>query len=210
MFQKGSVQDDNILLSFPQPTQLIRYLRRHGAVAGLVGIECGAIHAQESREAADKAQAIVEDLRATKMGKSSRPRRAGRPRDPDLSWLSGHPLAEDQNQQSAGADHKRDQAQNPRRRCLSRRWRQRDYGTSPEQRQMLHEYAATLSTAAREHTRGPNGLLWFPVLVDHEACTSVAREPAMACSASAGPRRRCCCGDEASPVQADGADSHVS
>ena len=31
-----------------------------------------AIHAQESREAADKkAQAIVEDLRATKMGKAA-------------------------------------------------------------------------------------------------------------------------------------------
>jgi len=37
---------------------------------------------------------------------------------PDLLWLSGHPLAENQNQQSAGADHERDQAQNPRRRCF--------------------------------------------------------------------------------------------
>jgi putative transposase len=50
-----------------------------------------AIHAQESREAADnKAQAIVGDLRARQDGQSSRPRRVGRPRDPDLLWLPGH------------------------------------------------------------------------------------------------------------------------
>ena len=69
--KRGPCKTTTFCLSLPQPTQLIRYLRRHGAVAGLVGIECGAIHAQESREAADKAQAIVEDLRATKMGKAA-------------------------------------------------------------------------------------------------------------------------------------------
>jgi hypothetical protein len=42
-----------------------------------------AIH-EESREAADnKARAIVDDLRASKDGQSSRSRRAGRRRDPD-------------------------------------------------------------------------------------------------------------------------------
>src|SRR6478735_1820524 len=91
-----------------------------------------------------------------KDGQSSRPRRTGRPRDPDLLWLSGHPLAEDQNQQSAGADHEGDQAQNPCRRCLSRRSVLSQPGgsaTTAHRRnnvvgQMLHEYAATLSTAA--------------------------------------------------------------
>jgi hypothetical protein len=83
-------------------------------------------------------------------------RSEGDPRDPDLLWLSGHPLAEDQNQQSAGADHERDQAQNPRRRRFSRRSVLSQPGgsaTTAHRRnnvvgQMLHEYATTLSTAA--------------------------------------------------------------
>src|SRR4029079_19326681 len=77
------------------------------------------------------------------------------PRDPDLLWLPGHLLAEDQNQQSAGADHERDPAQNPRGprlpgrsvlsqsggRAITAHRRNNVVG------QMLHEYAATLSTA---------------------------------------------------------------
>jgi transposase-like protein len=65
-----------------------------------------AIHAQESREAADnKAQAIVDDLRASKMGKA-----ADLVEQAVLLWLPGHSLAEDPNQQPAGADHERDPA----------------------------------------------------------------------------------------------------
>ena len=81
-----------------------------------------AIDAQESREAADKkAQAIVEDLRATKMGKAAELVEQAVHETltyygfPDIHWQKIR------NQQSAGADHERDQAQNPRRRCLSRR-----------------------------------------------------------------------------------------
>jgi len=78
-----------------------------------------AIHAQESREAADnEAQMIIGGLRAGKMGKAADLVEQGRPRNPDLLWLPGHSLAEDPNQQSTGADHERDPAQNPRRRCF--------------------------------------------------------------------------------------------
>ena len=121
-----------------------------------VGHMLKAIHAQESREAADKkARAIVDDLRASKNGQGSRPRRAGGPRDTDLLWLSGHSLAEDQNQQPAGADHERDPAQNPRRRCLPRRSVLPQPGrraTTVHRRnnmvgQMLYEHATTLSAA---------------------------------------------------------------
>ena len=88
-------------------------------------------------------------------GQGSRPRRAGRPRDADLLRLPGHPLAEDQDQQSAGADHERDPAPNPRRRCFPRRSVLPQPGGSAAALhrrhsmvdQMLHEHAATLSAA---------------------------------------------------------------
>jgi hypothetical protein len=88
-------------------------------------------------------------------GQGSRSRRAGRPRDPHLLQLSGHSLAEDQNQQSAGADHERDQAQNPRRRRLPR-WsvlsQPGGRATTVHRRndvvgQMLHEHAAMIECA---------------------------------------------------------------
>src|ERR1700719_2250531 len=91
-----------------------------------------------------------------KIERTSRPRRAGRPRDPDLLWLPGHSLAEDPNQQPAGADHERDPAQNPRRRCFPRRSVLPQPGrraTTVHRRnnmvgQMLYEHATTLSAAA--------------------------------------------------------------
>jgi hypothetical protein len=115
-----------------------------------------AIHAQESREAADnKAQAIVDDLRASKMGKAADLVEQGRPRNPDLLWLPGHSLAEDQNQQSSGADHERDPPQNPRGRRFSGRSVVPQPGgraTAVHRRnnlvcQKLHEHATTLSAA---------------------------------------------------------------
>ena len=78
-----------------------------------------AIHAQESREAADnKAQAIVNELRTGKMGKAADLVEQAVHETltyygfPDIHWR------EDPNQQSAGADHERDPAPNPGRRCL--------------------------------------------------------------------------------------------
>jgi putative transposase len=70
-----------------------------------------AIHAQQ--EPGGRRQQGTGDRRrpaGKQDGQSSRPRRAGRPRDPDLLWLPGHSLAEDPDQQSAGADHERDPA----------------------------------------------------------------------------------------------------
>jgi hypothetical protein len=70
-----------------------------------------AIHTQESRDAADKkAQAIVDDPRASKMGKAADLEQVVHETLTYLLWLSGHSLAEDQNQQSAGADHESDPA----------------------------------------------------------------------------------------------------
>ena len=113
-----------------------------------------AIHAQESREAADnKAQAIVEDLRASKMGKAAD--LVEQAVHETLLRLPGHSLAENQNQQSAGADHERNRAPNPRGRRLPGRSvlsQPRGRATTLHRRnnmvgQMLHEYAATLSAA---------------------------------------------------------------
>ena len=88
-------------------------------------------------------------------GQGRRPRRAERPRDADLLRLSGHPLAEDPDQQSARADHERDPPPNPRRRCVSG-WSvmpQPCCSTAALHRrnsmvdQALHEYAASLPAA---------------------------------------------------------------
>jgi hypothetical protein len=115
-----------------------------------------AIHAQESREAADnEAQMIIGGLRAGKMGKAADLVEQGRPRNPDLLWLPGHSLAEDPNQQSTGADHERDPPQNPRGRRFSGRSVLPQPGgraTTVHRRhnmvgQMLHEHATTLSAA---------------------------------------------------------------
>src|SRR5450631_2673769 len=114
-----------------------------------------AINAQESREAADNKARARRRPAGKQDGQGSRPRRAGRPRDPDLLRLPGHSLAEDPDQQSAGADHERDPAQNPRRRCFPRRSVLPQPGrraTTVHRRnnmvgQMLYEHATTLSAA---------------------------------------------------------------
>jgi putative transposase len=63
-----------------------------------------AIHAQESREAADnKAKVIIGDLRASKMAKAAD--LVGQAVHETLLWLSGRSLAENPNQQPARADH---------------------------------------------------------------------------------------------------------
>jgi putative transposase len=115
-----------------------------------------AIHAQESREAADKkAQAIVDDLRASKMAKAADLVEQAVHETltyygfPDIHWQkirTNNPL-----------ERIMKQAQNPRRRCLSRRVMSQPGGsaTTAHRRnnmvgQMLHEYATTLSTAAIE------------------------------------------------------------
>ena len=68
-----------------------------------------AIHAQESREAAEqKARMIIEELKARKMSKAAELVEQGA----HLLCLSRHPLAQDPNQQPAGADHERDSAPN--------------------------------------------------------------------------------------------------
>ena len=68
-----------------------------------------AIHAQESRDAADrKARTIVDDLRAARMNTAAD--LVERSVQETLTYyaLPGHPLAEDPHQQSTGADHARD------------------------------------------------------------------------------------------------------
>ena len=115
-----------------------------------------AIHAQESRDAADrKARAIVEDLRAAKMNTAADLVERSVARDADLLRLSGHPLAEDPDQQSARADHARDPPPNPCRRGIPR-WPvlpQPGCSTAALHRgirmvdQALHEHAAALPTA---------------------------------------------------------------
>ena len=115
-----------------------------------------AIHAQESREAADQRPGDHRRPAAKQDGQGSRPRRAGCPGDPDLLRLPGHSLAEDQNQQSAGADHERDPAPDPCRRCFPRWSVMPQFGGSAAAvhrrhgmvDQTLHEHAATLSAAA--------------------------------------------------------------
>ena len=70
-----------------------------------------AIHAQESREAADqKARAIIEDLRANKMSKAADLVEQAVHETLTYYAFPGHPLAEDPDQQSAGADHAGDPA----------------------------------------------------------------------------------------------------
>ena len=98
---------------------------------------------------------VEETLNALLDAEADRLCGAGRPRDPDLLWLPGYSLAEDPNQQSTGADHERDPAQNPRRRCFPRRSVLPQPGgraTTVHRRhnmvgQMLHEHATTLSAA---------------------------------------------------------------
>ena|ERR1035437_8723441 len=98
---------------------------------------------------------VEETLNALLDAEADRLCGAGRPRDPDLLWLPGYSLAEDPNQQSTGADHERDPAQNPRRRCFPRRSVLPQLGgcaTKVHRRhnmvgQMLHEHATTLSAA---------------------------------------------------------------
>ncbi len=77
-----------------------------------------AIHAQESRDAADrKARAIVDDLRTARMN-IGRPGRAQRVGDADLLRLSRHSLAEDSHQQSTRADNEGDSSAHPRCWCI--------------------------------------------------------------------------------------------
>jgi len=115
-----------------------------------------AIHAQESREAADnKAQAIVDDLRASKMGKATDLVEQAVHETltyygfPDIHWQkvrTNNPLERIM---------KRDPAPNPRGRCLPGRSvlsQPRGRATTLHRRndvvgQVLHEYAATLSAA---------------------------------------------------------------
>lgn len=74
-----------------------------------------AIHAQESREAAqEKAAMIIEDLRRQKLGKAAELMEAHID-EPLTFYLPRQPLAQDQDQQSAEADHERNPTAHPRR-----------------------------------------------------------------------------------------------
>ena len=115
-----------------------------------------AIHAQESRDAADrKAQGDRRRSARCQDEHGGRSRRAERARDADLLRLPGHPLAEDPNQQSTGADHERDPPPDPCRRGIPG-WpvlSQPGCSTAALHRgnsmvdQALHEHAAALSAA---------------------------------------------------------------
>ena len=116
-----------------------------------------AIHAQESRDAADrKARAIVEDLRTARMNTAADFVERSVSRDADLLRLSRHPLAEDPHQQSTRADHERDSAAHPRRRRVPRRPIMPQSGGSSTTlhrwhrmvRQVLHEHETALSAAS--------------------------------------------------------------
>jgi putative transposase len=116
-----------------------------------------AIHAQESRDAADRKAARDRRRPAHRQDEhGGRSRRAERVRNAHLLRLPGHPLAEDTHQQPARADHARDSSADPCRWSVPRRPVMPQPGgraTALHRRhrmvhQVLHEHAASLSTAA--------------------------------------------------------------